>query len=160
MYQQGNSVHGVIVTRHILAVLLPQKKIKLCTIMSYQGTNDILQCVQRWTFHENLPTTFWAIWPTKGKNEQRRKDIWQKRELCRTLHLMTTSTGLQCCSEFNSPTKLWQQNTKQLQKQNTILLKLFGFCQYIFCTATAVCNVDCQKICNSFPPFTTQQSLL
>jgi len=48
-------------------------------------------------------------------------------------------------------------NGKTVAKEITILLKLLGFCQYIFCTAIAVGNVDFQKICNSFPPFTTEQ---
>jgi len=66
-----------------------------------------------------------------------------------------TTTG----SEFSSAVKLATKDTT-MAKAITVLLKLLGFCQYIFCTATAVSNVDFQKICNSFPPFTTQQNLL
>jgi len=42
----------------------------------------------------------------------------------------------------------------------TVLLKLLRFCQHIFCTAIAIGNVNFQKICNSFPPFTTKQNKL
>jgi len=67
MYQQGNSVHGVIVTRHILAVLLPQKKIKLCTIMSYQGTNDILQ----WFKGEHFMKIYQQLSEQSGQQKER-----------------------------------------------------------------------------------------